>query len=146
MVELKRLFAKKATEQGQIVAEEDMTDSAILDRLENDARFRALATRLLQRYGYLTPQINAQSPEGQEEDLVRKARAARIARETTDLGLETGPSVPATSPVTRDNPAANNLLTTAYPTETHQGPSTSSPCRHPSPGPKRCPLIPSVLT
>ena len=42
MVELKRLFAKKATEQGQIVAEEDMTDLAILDRLENDARFRPL--------------------------------------------------------------------------------------------------------
>jgi polysaccharide export outer membrane protein len=95
MVELKRLMAKQATEKGQIVIEQDLTDSAILDRLENDPRFRALATRLLQRYGYLTPQINAQSPEGEEQDLVRKARAARIARAAADLGSESTPS-PAT--------------------------------------------------
>jgi polysaccharide export outer membrane protein len=92
MVELKRLMAKQATDKGQIVTEQDMADLAILDRLENDPRFRALATRLLQRYGYLTPQINAQSPEGQEQDLVRKARAARIARAATEGGPEAAPS------------------------------------------------------
>ena len=92
MVELKRLLAKQATEKGQIVTEQDMTDLAILDRLENDPRFRSLATRLLQRYGYLTPQVNEQSPEGQEQDLVRKARAARIAREATETGPEATPS------------------------------------------------------
>jgi protein involved in polysaccharide export with SLBB domain len=106
MVELKRLMAKQATDKGQIVTEQDMADLAILDRLENDPRFRALATRLLQRYGYLTPQINAQSPEGQEEDLVRKARAARIARAATDLGLESGPSAATYSPVPTSQPAA----------------------------------------
>jgi len=99
MVELKRLLAKQATEKGQIVTERDMADSAILDRLENDSRFRALATRLLQRYGYLTPQINTESPEGEELDLVRKARAARIARAATDLGPESGPSVAPSSPI-----------------------------------------------
>src|SRR5208337_2516234 len=113
MVELKRLLAKQATEKGQIVTEQDMVDLAILDRLENDPRFRALATRLLQRYGYLTPQVNTQSPEGQEQDLVRKARAARIARAATDMGPESGPSVatsypiqvPASQPTPRPNPA-----------------------------------------
>jgi protein involved in polysaccharide export with SLBB domain len=105
MVELKRLMAKQATDKGQIVTERDMGDLAILDRLESDPRFRALATRLLQRYGYLTPQINAQSPEGQEQDLVRRARAARIARAATDLGPESGPSVATYSPVQTSQPA-----------------------------------------
>ncbi len=113
MVELKRLMAKQATDKGQIVTEQDMVDLAILDRLENDPRFRALATRLLQRYGYLTPQINAQSPEGEEQDLVRKARAARIARAATDLGPESGPAVatsyptqiPTSQPTPPPNPA-----------------------------------------
>ena len=99
MVELKRLFAKQATDRGQIVTEQDMADMAILDRLENDPRFRALATRLLKRYGYLTPRINTQSPEGEEQDLVRKARAARIARSATDLGPEPGPSVSPSYPI-----------------------------------------------
>ena len=109
MVELKRLMAKQATDKGQIVAEQDMADLAILDRLENDPRLRALATRLLQCYGYLTPQINAQSPEGQEQDLVRKARAARIARAATDLGPESAPSVATYSPeqTSQPTPAPN---------------------------------------
>jgi protein involved in polysaccharide export with SLBB domain len=111
MVELKRLWAKQATDKGQIVTEQDMVDLAILDRLENDPRFRALATRLLQRYGYLTPQINTQSTEGQEQDLVRKDRAARIARAVTELGTESGPSaakyypVPASQPTPSPNRA-----------------------------------------
>jgi protein involved in polysaccharide export with SLBB domain len=109
MVELKRLLAKQATEKGQIVTEQDMTDSAILDRLENDPRFRSLATRLLQRYGYLAPQINEQSPEGQEQDLLRKARAARIAREATEAGPEAAASpttiiIPAASPAPAGQP------------------------------------------
>ena len=53
MVELKRLMAKRAMERGQIVAGQDLEDDAILDRLAAGTRFCALATRLLQRYGYL---------------------------------------------------------------------------------------------
>jgi len=114
MVELKRLMAKQATDKGQIVAEQDMTDSAILDRLENDTRFRALATRLLQRYGYLTPQINEQSSEGQEQDLLRKARAARIARAATEAGPEAAPSpttiiIPTASPAPAVQPGSETF-------------------------------------
>jgi len=98
-------MAKQAADRGQIITEQDMADLAILDRLENDPRFRALATRLLQRYGYLTPQTNAQSPEGQEEDLVRKARAARIARAATDLGPESEPSAATYTSVHTSQPA-----------------------------------------
>ena len=82
MVELKRLMAKQAAEKGQIVAEEDLEDAAILDRLAEDAHFRALATRLLQRYGYLTPQLNPLSDTGKENDLLMRARAERMARGT----------------------------------------------------------------
>src|ERR1019366_6783511 len=78
-----RLMAKQAIERGQIVAEQDLVDNAILDRLATDVRFRAQATRLLQRYGYLTPQLNPQSPSGKEQDLLLKAKADRLARATT---------------------------------------------------------------
>ncbi len=92
MVELKRLMAKQAIEKGQIVAEQDMEDDAIMDRLTTDAHFRALATRLLQRYGYLSPQFNPQSYMGEEQDMLLRARAERLSRGTTDLG--TGPGTP----------------------------------------------------
>src|SRR5208337_4636500 len=58
MVELKRLVAKQAIDKGQIVGEQDLADDVIMDRLATDTRFRGTATLLLQRYGYLTPQIN----------------------------------------------------------------------------------------
>ena len=80
MMELKRLMAKQATDRGQIVSEQDLEDGAILDRLETDTHFRALATRLLQRYGYLTPQVNPKSFEGKEQDLFLQAKAERLAR------------------------------------------------------------------
>ncbi|HXW14789.1 MAG TPA: SLBB domain-containing protein, partial [Terriglobia bacterium] len=91
MVELKRLMAKQAIERGQIVAEQDLADDAILDRLATDIRFRALATRLLQRYGYLTPQLNPLSPSGKEQDLVLKAKADRLARASTIRDTDLGP-------------------------------------------------------
>jgi protein involved in polysaccharide export with SLBB domain len=91
MVELKRLMAKQAIEKGQIVAEQDLEDDAIIDRLTTDARFRALATRLLQRYGYLSPELNPLSPSGREQDLLMRARAERLARATpTDSELGPG--------------------------------------------------------
>src|SRR5271157_1967199 len=90
MVELKRLMAKQAIDKGQIVGEQELADAAIMDRLATDTRFRALATRLLQRYGYLSPQLNPQSPPGKEQDMLLKARAERLARATTDLGPESG--------------------------------------------------------
>ena len=69
LMKLKRLMAKWTTDRGQIVAEQDLEDDVIMDRLVNDQQFRALATRLLQRYGYLTPQLNPQSPAGQDQQV-----------------------------------------------------------------------------
>ena len=61
MVELKRWVAKDATDHGQIITDADLTDDAIFYRLENDVEFRAVATLLLQKYGYLVPEVNPSS-------------------------------------------------------------------------------------
>ncbi len=61
LVELKRWIAKEATGRGQIVEDADLTDRAIFDRLTRDQQFRVVATRLLQRYGYLLPKLNPDS-------------------------------------------------------------------------------------
>jgi len=80
MVELKAWVAKDATDHGQIVSETDLTDDAIFDRLETDARFRSVATRLLQRYGYLVPATNPNSPMGREQDLLIQERVKWLAQ------------------------------------------------------------------
>src|ERR1700724_558808 len=80
MVELKRWVAKDATAQGQIISESDLTDDAIFDRLQSDVQFRSIATQLVQRYGYLVPQLNPDSAAGKEQELLVKERAKLIAQ------------------------------------------------------------------
>jgi len=80
MVELKRWVAKDATSQGQIISEADLTDDAIFDRLQADVQFRSIATLLLQRYGYLVPQVNPDSAAAKEHDLLVKERVKWIAQ------------------------------------------------------------------
>lgn len=80
MVELKRWMAKEASDSGQIVVEEDLTDAAVYDRLTNDVKFRSAATRLVQRFGYLRPSINPESDMAKEHDLVLQQRARRLVQ------------------------------------------------------------------
>src|SRR5512137_1480615 len=58
IVELKRWIAKEATDNGQVLQESNLSEQAIFDRLDKDVAFRSVATRLLQRYGYLLPSPN----------------------------------------------------------------------------------------
>jgi len=81
MVELKRWVAKDATEHGQLIADSDLTDEAIYDRLENDVTFRSLATDLVQKYGYIKPTVNPESPMGQEQQILMRERAKYIAQD-----------------------------------------------------------------
>ena len=53
----------------------------IFSRLVTDTQFRAVATRLLERYGYLVPKINPESDAGEERRLVLQARANQLAQE-----------------------------------------------------------------
>jgi protein involved in polysaccharide export with SLBB domain len=80
MVELKRWVAKEATDSGQVVEDSNLTDQAIFERLEQDIAFRSVATRLLQRYGYLTPTPNPDSDIAKEKELVLKERARRLVQ------------------------------------------------------------------
>jgi polysaccharide export outer membrane protein len=80
MVELKRWVAKEATTHGQIISEVELSDEAIYDRLQSDVQFRSVATQLVQRYGYLVPQVNPDSAAGKEQELVAKERAKWMAQ------------------------------------------------------------------
>jgi polysaccharide export outer membrane protein len=80
MVELKRLLAQEAGISGQILEESDLTDVSVAERLRADLRARVLATRLLQRYGYLVPRVNPDSDLASEQKLVLQQRAQILAR------------------------------------------------------------------
>ena len=84
MVELKRWVAKDATQHGQVLTETDLTDDAIFDRLVSDIEFRSVATMLVQRYGYLVPQLNPDSAAGKEQDMLSKERAKLTAQNDQD--------------------------------------------------------------
>jgi protein involved in polysaccharide export with SLBB domain len=96
LVELKRWMAKDASDKGQIVQDEDLEDAAIFHRLHRDANFRAAATRLLQRYGYLLPTLNPSSEAGKEDEDLRKERIRqRAAAELKAPGESGGIGRPA---------------------------------------------------
>ncbi|HKV25365.1 MAG TPA: SLBB domain-containing protein [Candidatus Acidoferrum sp.] len=80
MVEFKRVLAEDAGAQGQILDDADLTDESVTNRLRTDARSRVLATRLLQRFGYLLPKVNPDSDLAAEKRLVLQERASAIAR------------------------------------------------------------------
>lgn len=80
LVELKRWVAKEATDNGQVVDDASLTDQAIFERLEQEVVFRSVATRLLQRYGYLLPAANPDSDFAKEKDLILKERARRLVQ------------------------------------------------------------------
>ena len=81
MVELKGWVAKDATDHGQLISDSDLTDHAIFDRLEVDIQFRSVATRLLQKYGYLLPALNPDSPQGKEQELLVQERTKWLAQD-----------------------------------------------------------------
>lgn len=80
MVEFKRMVAQDASAGGQLLEEADLSDSALMELLREDLRTRVLATRLLQRYGYLLPKLNPDSEIAREQKLVLQQRAQLLAR------------------------------------------------------------------
>ena len=88
MVELKKWVAKDATDHGQIITDADLTNDAIFDRLDSDTQFRAVATQLVQRYGYLVPQMNPDSEQGREHALLVAERTKWIAQHEEEARLQ----------------------------------------------------------
>jgi len=80
MVEFKRLLARDAGENGQLLDESDLSDDAIAERLNTDLHSRVLATRLLQRYGYLLAKPNPESDVAFEHRLVLQQRAIAFSQ------------------------------------------------------------------
>ena len=98
MVELKSWVAKDATNHGQIISDSDLTNDGIFERLESDSQFRAIATSILQRYGYLVPRINPGSALDQERELFITERSRARAQHQEDeraAARERQPSNPA---------------------------------------------------
>lgn len=80
LVDLKRWVARDAASHGQILGDADLTDNAIFDRLEADVQFRSVATSLLQKYGYLVPDVNPGSDLAKEHDLLLQERTKLMAQ------------------------------------------------------------------
>jgi len=80
MVELMRFVAQEASDNGQLISDEDLTDDAVYDRLKRDVKFRSLATRMVQRYGYLVPNVSPGSEMAKSQDLLLKERARRMVQ------------------------------------------------------------------
>ncbi len=80
MVELKAIYAQEAGLHGQVLEEKDLTDAAVEARLRQDLRLRMLATKLLQRYGYLLPRINPDSDMAEERTLYLRQKAQDMQR------------------------------------------------------------------
>jgi hypothetical protein len=81
MVEVKRWIAKDATDHGQIITENDLAEEVIFDRLENDITFRSVVTQIVQKYGYLLPIVNPESPLAKQQDLLIQERVKWITEE-----------------------------------------------------------------
>jgi polysaccharide biosynthesis/export protein len=81
MVEVKRWIAKDATDHGQIITESDLAEEVIFDRLENDITFRSVVTEIVQKYGYLLPTVNPESPLAKQQDLLMQERVKWVTEE-----------------------------------------------------------------
>jgi polysaccharide biosynthesis/export protein len=80
LVELKRWVAKDATDHGQIISDSDLTNDAIFERLETDIQFRAVATTIVQKYGFLVPRVNPESELGRQQELLIQERSKWMAQ------------------------------------------------------------------
>jgi polysaccharide export outer membrane protein len=122
MVELKRVLAEDAGESGQILEESDLSESAVTERLAEDLRSRVLATRLLQKYGYLLPKVNPNSDAAAEHNLLLRAREQQLERagEPRDSNAA-APQTAVEAETPRAERPANQRRTASEPLETTEG-------------------------
>ena len=55
-------------------------NDAIFERLETDVQFRAIATAIVQKYGYLVPRVNPESELGKQQELLVQERTKWLAQ------------------------------------------------------------------
>jgi polysaccharide export outer membrane protein len=149
LVELKRWVAKEAADNGQVVEDASLSDQAIFDRVDSDVLFRSVATRLLQRYGYLLPTTNPDSNLGKQEEFVLKERARRLVQiEAQEDSQSLKPENPEENPrVTREtncNPDASDCEA-ARPKRRPSQQMREQEEQAPEPGPRLSPDAPRTL-
>jgi protein involved in polysaccharide export with SLBB domain len=140
LVELKRWIAKEASDNGQIVSDEDLTDNAVFDRLTTDVVFRSVATRLVQRYGYLRPTIDPESQLGKEQELLTKERVRRLVQIEAQEDAESVQPQKTDTSESKFVPCEPNddrecvQGTTGRPNRTNQNPDRNIPQKEQAPG------------
>ncbi len=138
LVELQHWVARDATEHGQMVDEQQMSSQGIFDRLESDRKFRAVATRLVQRYGYLTPNINPKSAlamQQQIEFMAAEKRLEQIPPPQPSSGFYQGggQNYPANGQSQATSPPAGGFMQGQQPSGPPQwGPMPSRPQNQPN--------------
>ena len=122
LVELKRWMARDATNHGQVIADTDLTDEAIFERLETDIAFRSQATSLVQQYGYLQPELNPDSSLGKERALELQDRARLRAQYTEQQNaLANQQNQPAQAKTTCAGPSDPGCALQSNPPATPEG-------------------------
>ncbi|HEY3974195.1 MAG TPA: SLBB domain-containing protein [Candidatus Sulfotelmatobacter sp.] len=112
MVELKRWIARDAGNHGQLIADSDLTDEAIFDRLATDVEFRSVVTILVQKYGYLMPAMDPESALGKEQELLLQERVKWMAQhEEEDRALAHQEAVKQAGRGFACDPRINNCAT-----------------------------------
>jgi polysaccharide export outer membrane protein len=105
LVEVKRWIAKDSADHGQLIQDEDLEDAAVYMRMNRDQKLRTAATRILQRYGYLLPELNPKSAAGREQDALMQERVKqRAAAEQAILTNPTQSSGEKNLPRTKCDP------------------------------------------
>ncbi|MFZ0819297.1 MAG: SLBB domain-containing protein [Candidatus Acidiferrales bacterium] len=106
MVELKKWIANDATVHGQIVEDSELTDEGVFDRLRRNQMFRGVATRLLQRYGFLLPKPIPGSEADFNDQLRRRALQTQVERASAQ---ENPPTEPGTGAQTNRSAPARRI-------------------------------------
>ena len=105
LVEVKRWIAKDAADHGQLIQDEDLVDASVYTRMMRDQKLRTAATKILQRYGYLLPELNPKSEAGREQDALMLERVKqRAAAEQAILSKPTQSSDERNLPRTKCDP------------------------------------------
>ncbi len=113
LVELQRWVARDATDHGQLVDASSMSVQGIFSRLEKDLQFRAVATRVLQRYGYFEPEVNPKSELWVRQRLELQAELKRLQQPSSPQ--QPPAAYPAMSPsYSPNNPGPQRLNRNPY--------------------------------
>jgi protein involved in polysaccharide export with SLBB domain len=128
LVELKRYVIKEATDNGQLAEDSSLTDQAIFDRLDRDIAFRSIATRLVQRYGYLLPAFNPDSEIGKQRELLLKERARHQVQQEEQEDADAAANLRRTTGFSNDDCNRNQEETCAEtnPQRTQRGATSRS--------------------